>query len=301
MSPTWHILGAGAMGSLLASKLQRAGLAHCLLFRAGARQRDRFELLHEAHRSTVTVTTATVDECGPIERLVVCTKAHQASAAFDAVHTHLRPDAPVILLHNGMGVRERIAAKHADVSLFSATTTEGAYWSETDCLVHAGRGDTLIGGPAAPIAPGWFSEIDRPGVDVVWEPDIDRALWRKLLINCAINPLTALHNCPNGDLWERPTLRYEVAALCEELAAVSRARGYSDLADSVVDNAFAVARATAGNRSSMLRDCEAGRGTEIDYITGYLCEEAARLGVDCPRNFALLAAIRELHDQSQSS
>jgi 2-dehydropantoate 2-reductase len=56
--------------------------------------------------------------------------------------------------------------------------------------------------------------------------------------------------------------------------------------------------ATAANQSSMLRDVLQGRPTEIDYITGYLCSEADRLGVPCPANQQLLNQVRLLDSLS---
>ena len=44
----------------------------------------------------------------------------------------------------------------------------------------------------------------------------------------------------------------------------------------------------------MLQDVEAGRPTEIDYITGWLVKQAKELGVDIPENTALLEAVRTL-------
>jgi 2-dehydropantoate 2-reductase len=49
---------------------------------------------------------------------------------------------------------------------------------------------------------------------------------------------------------------------------------------------------TANNRSSMLQDVMNARQTEIDYITGFLLQEAARLGIDAPLNRALLEKIK---------
>jgi len=56
----------------------------------------------------------------------------------------------------------------------------------------------------------------------------------------------------------------------------------------------AVSRATADNRSSMLQDVLAGRGTEIEYITGHLLHLAARYGVAAPQNESLYRSICRL-------
>ena len=115
-------------------------------------------------------------------------------------------------------------------------------------------------------------------------------LWRKLAINAAINPLTALLRCTNGELAGDPADR--VRRLCTEISAVARAAGMGRAVESLENVVFEVIHNTADNRSSMLQDVEAGRPTEIDYITGWLVEQANRLGMDVPANAALLEQVK---------
>jgi len=55
-----------------------------------------------------------------------------------------------------------------------------------------------------------------------------------------------------------------------------------------------VARATAHNRSSMLRDVERGRPTEIEFINGYIAREGQQLGIQTPLNAYLHTMIKAL-------
>ncbi len=96
-------------------------------------------------------------------------------------------------------------------------------------------------------------------------------MWRKLAVNCVINPLTALWNCPNGELRHHTD---EINAICEEVAAVIEREGYHTSADDLRYYVEQVIDSTAENISSMLQDVRAMRHTEIDYITGYLLKRA---------------------------
>jgi len=292
----WHILGAGAIGTLLACKLQRAGIPARLLFRDGDRSDGRVTLGEGGTRTTIELSRARLDTlpARSVGGLFITTKSNQAAAAFASVAPRLRPGAPVILLHNGMGVYEQLGEHYERELLYCGTTTEGAYFDEDNILTHAGRGETRIGQPGKPLMPDWFAVFARSAERFLWEPDIQRSLWRKLMINCAINPLTAIHQCRNGELLERAELRAQLEALCAELAAVTRARGDGKLADQLQEEALAVIRGTAANQSSMLQDVLRGRITEIDFITGYLVGEAERLNVPVPRNRELLRCVRQL-------
>ncbi len=282
----WHILGAGAIGRLFACKLQHLGLAPVLVLREGARGDTIITRRWDEREESIPVTTVGVEalEPGEITGLLVTTKVNHAVAAVEACLPALAEGAPVILLHNGMGVLEELRRNHPTLSLYAGTTTDGAY-RDGEVLVHAGLGETDIGGGEVP---DWFAPFESGEERVRWCEDIDAALWKKLLINCAINPLTALHRCRNGALLDNPALRAEVELLCEELAAVSAARGNARGAGCALDWALGVIQRTADNQSSMLQDVLNGRETEIRYITGYLVSEAERLGVPVPRNAALL-------------
>jgi 2-dehydropantoate 2-reductase len=296
VTDTWYILGAGSIGKLLACKLQRAGLAVCLLHRRGKTPAAGPIELVEGNTSTpIPLRQLALGQLDEIEipRLLITTKAGQALPAFLDVRDSLSADAPVVLLHNGMGTFEQLCEYWLPAQVFAGTTTEAAWQDENGRLIYAGHGKTWLG-QAGSTAPDWFNAWADVDPDIGWSTDIALDLWRKLLINCAINPLTAIHRCRNGELLDKNEWRGRAERVCAELAAVSRARGQADLAETIRDQAFAVMRATASNQSSMLRDVLQGRSTEIDYITGYLCREAERLDIACPANQQLLQQVRLL-------
>jgi len=300
----WHILGAGAMGRLLACKMQRVGLSPCLLFREGDRRAlaqpvSGFEAESELSLEATGTPALAPEE---IDGLWVTTKATDVVTALERVLPALAEGAPVILMHNGMGVLESLAERHPDLHPYSAITTDGAYLQPRAAgaeplLVHAGEGSTRVGRQGdTPTA--WFTDLQQAGLNLDWDTNIQAALWEKLLINCAINPLTALHRCRNGELAENPEYRAEVEGLCRELAAVSRARGFACEDAALLAKTLHVIQGTAANQSSMLQDVLAGRPTELPAITGYLLAEAARLSVPCPLNadvFARLDAATPSH------
>jgi len=283
------------MGSLMAAQLWREGLEVQLLYRQG-RQLPEGPLILQAdgEKQCLDIGRASVGACGDIHRLLLCTKANQAIEALESVRPRLAERAIVILLHNGMGTLEPAQALLGEHRVLAGVTTQGAFWNAQGELVHAGHGSTHIGQPGTVLAPGWFEAFSRALPGAQWDPEIIHSLWRKLLINCAINPLTALHNCRNGEL----TLnhRERLDALCVELASVAEALGYSQLARDLHDDVFRVCSATASNHSSMLSDIRAARPSEIEAITGYLCRRCEALGVNCPLNLELLQAIRKLEN-----
>jgi 2-dehydropantoate 2-reductase len=287
----WHILGAGAMGCLFASKLQQQGIAVTLLLREHC-EAGSAEVLVEAGQSLtrLTVPVSSAADSGHISRLLVTTKAQDVCTAVASLGSRLDRASDVLLLVNGLGFADELAATQPAPCYYFGTTTEGAYRIAPRHVRHAGRGETRVGRPGLATPPAWFSRWSEAISPGVWDPHIDHALWLKLAINCAVNPLTALHRCRNGEL---ATARFETEldALCHEIALVSAAAGYAAATADLRQRVDRVVRATAENRSSMLQDVLAGRSTEIHYLTGYLLRRAAELGVAAPCNERLYRSI----------
>ncbi|MDP4790088.1 MAG: hypothetical protein NWR64_08880, partial [Haliea sp.] len=119
------------------------------------------------------------------------------------------------------------------------------------------------------LPPQWFLPWQSGSPNTEWQADIHPILLRKLAINCAINPLTAARNIPNGALLSPPYV-VDFERGIAEIAAVLSAMGEHQLADTLAGDTRAVAHATAHNISSMCADIRAGRRSEIDNILGYL-------------------------------
>lgn len=292
----WDVLGAGAIGCLFASAMAPAGLVSSLISRnpVGAGlctitvERDGRSLCENLNLSPA-------NSDAPINNLLVTTKAYDVEEAITSVLHRLQPGSRILLLVNGMGFAERIARLAAACTLYCGTTTEGAYRKQPYWIRHAGRGITRIGSLEMDEEPVWFAPWRELELRCQWQPRMEAALWHKLAINCAINPLTALYRCLNGELASRPELSRQVETVCDEVAAVSEAAGYGKTARSIHAEARAVIRDTGGNRSSMLQDVLAGRRTEIEFITGHLVERGRQLGIAAPANRALLEKILLTH------
>jgi 2-dehydropantoate 2-reductase len=292
----WHVLGAGSIGSLFACLFDKAGIRCSLLLRDGdpalTQTTRRIQLQADGLTSEHSFRIASGTHAAPIDYLLVCTKAYDLVDGLAGLQPWLAPNAVVVLLANGLGYQQAVAARWPRLAVFSGSTTEGAFREAGQRVLRAGRGATWIGSRGIPDAPDWFSDWQSIDAHCTWTQDIDTVLWRKFAINCAINPLTALHRCRNGALAEPGALAEEVRALCLEIAAVGRAAGREDAVAGLYRSVMEVVATTADNRSSMLQDVLAGRPTEIDFLTSYLVANADRLGIDATRNKALLAALQ---------
>jgi 2-dehydropantoate 2-reductase len=233
--------------------------------------------------------------------LLVCTKAQQTLDAIKTIRSRLAPNAVIVLLQNGMGVRELLQRDLSinglnDVVILHALSTEGAFRTGRFHVTHAGLGETVIG--AIDTAQHNIAQhvtqtlqCERP---IRCVSDIQDRLWLKLAVNSVINPLTALHRCRNGELLQLPNFDAIVSKLCAELAMVARAEHIALNDERMRKEIYRVTQMTAHNKSSMLQDIEAGRPTEIDFINGFIVERAQAHALPCREHADLLNAVRAL-------
>ncbi|MEH6580448.1 MAG: 2-dehydropantoate 2-reductase [Halioglobus sp.] len=296
----WHILGAGAIGGLFAAALERLNGHTSLLTRGDTVSdtadpgRRTLNILSGDSTTTVDFPTSTASETGYISHLLITTKAYDVAAALAAVSHRLDEGSHILLMVNGMGILEILEKDYPHWRFYVGTTTEGAYRTSGNTIVHAGIGFTRIGRANTDSPPAWFEGWRTLPLPCHWDADITEVLWQKMVVNSAINPLTALAACPNGALLSRPDLSAQLKGLCDEIATISAAAGHHAIASELHDTVREVITGTANNRSSMLQDIEAARQTEVEYISGYLIAVARQRGVPAPLNEALLRSILKL-------
>jgi 2-dehydropantoate 2-reductase len=304
MASQWHILGAGSIGSLFAIALHDADCATTLIIRddnphsPGANSMTEITIESGNTTRSHSFPTSSALEADYISHLLISTKAQDAEEALGTVAHRLDGQSQILLLVNGMGVFERLTSIYPHLSFYCGTTTEAAFKRAGGEIVHAGSGITTVGRHEHADSPAWFSDWHRLSIDCVWVEDIASALWRKLAINCAINPLTALSRCRNGELLSNPDLSLRLQLLCDEIASIASADNRAAIAGELHQTVRGVIAQTSTNKSSMLQDVLSGRPTEIEFITGYLLAVAKKYAVVAPANEKLLGEIRNIERRS---
>lgn len=285
------IVGGGAIGQLMAGLLAQKGIDTVIIGRPGSDNEVREHQLTtlEGQRFHHRVRHLPPDAMPTCQALLVTTKAYQVQDALTPLLPGVAPHTPIILLHNGLGPQQRLARRFPEHNWWAGTLTDGGLRQGRDGVTHTGLGQRFAGPlhhqdalPEALAAIGF--ELDD---------NIELRLWHKLAVNALINPLTALHRCPNGAL-TRPEFLATLTTLSDELAQVAASRGVPLEADEVLALGLKVANATARNRSSMLSDVEAGRPTEIEAISGFVVALADLADIEVPAHRDNLDRVRAL-------
>ncbi|CAB1257630.1 2-dehydropantoate 2-reductase [Vibrio cholerae] len=290
------VLGPGAVGSLWALHLHRAGHQVALW----SRQSQPTLELQLDDSEPVLFSNQSLEILANADLLLITVKVWQVEAALLPLLPHLNRDTILLFMHNGMGAVEAISESLACFPVLFATTTHGALKTTLNQVRHTGFGQTQVGPFNALGARCDFiaDVLQHALAPVTWSPDIQHALWRKLAVNCAINPLTAIHQCANGAL-VAPEFTPIITAILDEVTTVMQAEAISVEAEALRDGVYQVIQATAANLSSMHQDVFHRRPTEIDFITGYVVRKGEQHGIATPVNSALYQQIKTL-EQSWS-
>ena len=284
------VIGTGALACLFGARLAHSGRARVTLagtWREGLRALRTHAIRLQQDHDVVVVPVGVrhlLDVLEPSHCVLVLVKSHQTAAVAPAVASALRPEGIAVTLQNGLGNRETLEAVIGRGRVGVGVVTAGA------TLVAPGHVRSTPGSVALAASPSKTSALgtllSATGFAVSVEGDLDRLVWSKLVVNCAINPLSALWGLPNGALIETPEPRATLVRAALEVGAVAAAKGI-ELGADAAELALRVARETAVNRSSMLQDLDRGARTEIDALNGALVREARTLGVEVPVNESL--------------
>ncbi len=292
------IIGTGALATLFGARLARAGESVTMLGTwqlglnalrgEGARLMDS-----QGHEHAYKVSaTDNPQECRGAKLALVLVKSWQTARAARQLAECLAPSGLALTLQNGLGNREALAEVLGAPRVALGSTTTGATLLGPGLVRPGGEGTLSI--EEHPAVGPLAEALSRAGFRVEFVKDGRELIWSKLVINAAINPLTALLRVANGQLLERPAARGLLRALAQETASVAQAERVALTSPDPVSMVEDVARRTSANHSSMFQDVQRGAPTEIDAICGAVTRVGRRHNVPTPMNNACWQLVEAL-------
>ncbi|NVJ67032.1 MAG: peptide-methionine (R)-S-oxide reductase MsrB [Gammaproteobacteria bacterium] len=279
------ILGAGAIGQLLAHKLTDASVDCQFIVKDESNYAASWHLQSTDGELSQKIPYSKASENSSLELIAVCVKAPQLKAALDSIKHRISETTQLILLQNGMG--HEVIAKQlvSEQNIFFASNTHGAFKASKQSIQYAGKGAIQFGALLKQDIPAWFEHFKTADLNSQWQDDIESVLLRKLLVNACINPLTALYQCKNGELLNE----HKKARL---LALINENQNFADkiglaFDSNLKDLVIKVIEQTADNYNSMYQDVNNHRETEIDAINGYLLDLMTKHHFNAPHNWQL--------------
>lgn len=289
------ILGAGAIGSLYGAFLSKRNDVTLIGNRAHVEAVNSKGLMISGESDKTFRLKAYTEIRKITERtlIILTTKAYDSTTSIARMKRLLKKDTLILVLQNGLGNEERV--KHASegkAKVLRGITTMAAEFFEPG-EIRFWKGETIVEqNEDAKKIMEVFSEC---GLKTRLSSNIEKEIWDKLIVNCVVNPLSALLRVRNCEIVtdSLKTVRYEIVRECVE---VGRAEGMGFPQDFWTEIDHKISKYT--NFSSMYQDVIKGKKTEIDFLNGKIVELGRKHHILTPVNKTLTSLTKFMEEKN---
>ncbi len=316
------VVGAGAIGGLLAAKLAQADESVSVIARGphlAAILANGLSVIEQGGKIAIRVMASDrIADAGQQDLIILGMKAHQVAAVVHDLPAIMGPQTAVLTAQNGIpwwyffkhggpheGARLEsvdpggVIAGHLPADRLLASVVYLAAEIERPGVVRHIEGNRLslaeIDGSKSDRVLRVSEAFTRAGFKAPVVSDVRAEIWTKLWGNLSFNPISALTHATLEEICKFELTRTLAANMMREAQAVGEALGVRFRIS--LEKRIAGAEAVGAHKTSMLQDIETGRAIEADALLGSVIELGALVGVATPHMNAIYAAIKLLGEK----
>lgn len=315
------VIGAGAIGGLMAAKLALAGNDVTVIDQGPhlkAIKDNGLKLIWEDGSEHVAQVNALDDvaEAGAQDLVILAVKAHFLDQVARDSEALMGPDTVIMTVQNGLPwwYFHKHGGPHDGKRLVSLDPT-GVLTKYIDadriigCVVYPAAAVTEPGvihhveGDRFPLGELDGSESERAQklhdllVDAGFRSrildDIRSEIWLKAWGNLSFNPISALTHATLVDICQFPETRQLAADMMQEAQEIAEQLGITFR--HTIEKRIAGAESVGAHKTSMLQDVEAGRSLETEALIGSILEMGEMVGKPAPSIKAIYACVKLLN------
>ncbi len=247
--------------------------------------------------------TTHADEIGPVDLVVIATKAMHVRAAALSARSLVGPATVVLPIQNGLGSADVVADVLGEACVVLGVAGGfGASLVAPGHAHHHGYELIRLGERRGPVTERIerVAEVWREaGFTVQTDDDVDRLVWEKLICNVCFSGTCTVLGWTIGGVMSEPSAWLVATTCATEAYDVARAAGIALRFDDPVEHVTAFGQRIPDARPSMLLDRLAGRPSEVDVINGAIPARATALGLTAPCNATVTALVKALEATDQ--
>jgi 2-dehydropantoate 2-reductase len=313
------VIGAGAIGGLLAAKLSQAGEDVSVVARGAHLARitsDGLTLLEDGHEIVARVKASErIAEAGKQDLIILGMKAHQVAAVVRDIPAILGAQTIILTAQNGIpwwyffkhggpyeGVRLEsvdpggVIADNLPIDRVVASIVYPAAEIERPGVIRHIEGNRIslaeIDGSKSERILRISESFARAGFRAPVVSDVRAEIWTKLWGNSSFNPISALTHATLEDICQFPLTRALAADIMREVQAIGEALGVRFRIP--LEKRIAGAEAVGAHKTSMLQDIESGRAIEADALLGSVIELGRIVDIASPHLDTIYAVVELL-------
>ena len=286
------VLGAGAIGSLYGAKLSKLNDVTLV-----ARQKH----VDEINKNGLKITgledkvykSKAITKIEKIEDntlILLTTKVYDSKQAIDDIKDLIKEDTVILCLQNGLYseniVKDLIGNK---CLVLRGISNIGVAFLNPGTVQYNTHGYSVI--EKSPVSNEFVDILRKCGLESDVSENIRKEEWKKLIINCLINPISAILRTENRVIADKNLnpLKKLIVDECLKVAGKDGIKfdiDFVKLVDEMIKN--------SRNVSSMQQDILKRKKTEIDYLNGAVVELGKKYGIRCPINKGLVMIVKEM-------
>ncbi len=285
------IMGTGGVGGYYGGLLSQQGQEVIFIARGAHLQALRAKGLQvkSVHGDFLVSPAKATDDpaaVGPVDLILFCTKTYHTDIAAQAIKPMIGNETVVVPLQNGIDAAERIGAYVGREHLIGGVTWLSAAIEAPGVIgqysqfrrVVLGEFDAKLTARLKTI----YETLQATGITVEMSDDILKVLWTKFVFISAISALGSLTRASIGEYRQVPESREVLTEALGEVAAVAQARGVKLEGDLVAKTLEFIDNSAPNMKTSMQRDVEAGRPSELESMIGVVPRLGRQSGVSTP-------------------
>ena len=291
------VFGAGAIGSLYGAKLSKCNDVTLVARRehANAVNKNGLQIVGLENAVYKLKAIAKISRIEEDTLIVLTTKVQDSEKAINPIKNLIRKDTIILCLQNGLyseNVVKKIVGNKCLV--LRAVTNFGAIFAKPGVIDYKMQSYTSI--EKSPKSKDIAENFVKCGLNGYVSKNIKHDVWKKVIFNCIINPLTAILRVENKNICDEKLnpLNKLIIKECLEVAEKDGISFDFDFLAALHDEFK-----SSSNISSMQQDLLKGKKTEIDYLNGAVVELGRKYKIECPVNKALAEIIKLLESKVQ--
>ena len=304
------IFGTGGVGGYFGGRLAHAGEDVTFIARGEhlrAIKASGLKVDSPAGDFVVFPAKATddVSETGEVDLVIVGVKAWQVTEAARTMKPLVGPGTTVLPLQNGVDAAPQLVHELGQDNVIGGLCRIVSFVAGPGHIKHAGFTPSVVIGELDNRRTDRITLIEdmfkRAGVEITVAPDIQAALWTKLLFIASFSGVGAVANAPAGVLRSDPKWRSQMLSAMQEIYTLALARGINLPANSIETVTATVNRLPEEATSSMQRDIAAGRPSELESQNGSVVRLARESGIEVPTHELIYEALRPSEEKARAA
>ena len=284
-------LGAGAIGSTYGALLSQRNNVTLIgrKTHVDAINKNGLTLSGDLTGKFLVKAETAIKEIPSDTLILLTTKAYDAAGAVTSIKSLLRKDTVILVLQNGLGIKdivEKVVEDKAEVVRGLVTLAAEFFepgkislWQRETMLEHTRTSERIA------------RVFNASGLKTKISNDMQEEMWKKLIVNCVANPLTAIFQVRNNEIMV-DSLKEIRHKIMQECIVVGKAEGIG--LESNLEECIERKIASYTNYSSMCQDLMKRKKTEMDFLNVKIVELGRKHDILTPVNETLVGLIKFL-------